>query len=108
MADNTLWVLEGPQTMREGETVTYSLTWLGGTNLSTPSAIVYKNGTVVTTAVMPSGSHSVSGNVQTLKPVTIPAGYGGSTIVVEASCIVDGNTEKRGIQIKCLKPGATL
>jgi len=108
MADQETWVLEGPKVMREGETVTYSINWNGATTIATPGAVVYKNSSDVSAAVMPSGSHSVSGTMQTLKPVTIPAGYGGSTIVVEAFCTVDGNTEKRGLQIKCLKPGATL
>ena len=106
--DQEIWVLEGPRVMREAESVTYTVTWKGATTLATPTAVVYKNGSDVSSAVMPSGSNSVSGTTQTLKPITIPAGYGGSTIVVEIACVVDGNTEKRGLQIKCLKPGVTL
>ena len=95
--------IESPQPMLEGMTLTYSLTWNGASALSSPSAIVYKDGAVYTSTAMPSGSHSVSGNVQVLKPIVATQGDGGKDMVVIILCTVDGNSEARKMIINVIK-----
>ena len=99
----SLWVKESPITAVEGEIITYSLTWLGASNLSTPTALVYFKGSDVTSTAMPSGSHSKSGNVQTLKPITFASAWVNNFIVVAIQCVVDGNTEIRKLKIRVQK-----
>ena len=101
---NEIFVVESPLTVVAGETLTLSLTWLGATSVSAPGATVYHNGTDETSTIMPSGSHSASGNVQTLKPIT--AMTGGETYVIAASATVDGNTEIRKVLVKAVKAAA--
>ena len=99
-----IFAVESPVSVISGETLTLSLTWLGATSVSAPGATVYHNGTDETSTIMPSGSHSASGNVQTLKPIT--AMVGGEDYVIAASATVDGNTEIRKVLIKCVKASA--
>ncbi len=100
---SNLWLNESPMTMIEGETVTFSVTWLGATDVSSPGATVYKNGADVTSTVMPSGAHSASGNVQALKPMAAGSNDGGNAYVVVVQAAVDGNTERRKLLVKVLK-----
>ena len=102
--DEELFVIEGPRKAREGESITYSVTWTNATTLASNTTKNYLNGTL-STAVL-SGSEAVSGNVQTLRTITIPTGWGGKTCVLEAWCTVDGNVLSIGIPIKILKAGA--
>lgn len=82
-----------------GETVTYNIT-VEGTNAPTsPTATVYKGRSDVTSTVMPSGSHSASGQVITLKPVT--ALVSGVEYSVMVTATVAGNTEQRKLIIIC-------
>ena len=97
-------VKESPLTAIAGETLTYSLTWLGASNLSSPAAVVYYKNSPVTDTAMPSGSHSVSGNVQTLKPITFDNAWVNNFIVVNIQCVVDNNTEIRKLKIYIQKP----
>ena len=99
----SLWVKESPLTAIEGETLPYSLTWLGSSNLSTPTASVYFKGSDVTSTAMPSGSHSVSGDVQTTKPITFDSAWVNNFIVVAFQCVVDSNTEIRKLKIQVQK-----
>ena len=97
-------VKESPLTAIAGETLTYSLTWLGASSLSSPSAKVYFKGSDVTTTAMPSGSDSSSGDVQTLKPLAFSASWVNNYIVVAIQCSVDSNTEIRKLKIHVQKP----
>ena len=97
-------IVESPIDMIEGEIITYTVTWEDAISLSSPTAIVYRRAEDITSTVMASGSHSVSGNVQTLKPITAIAGDGGSIYVVDIQVVVDGlNTEIRKLLINILK-----
>jgi hypothetical protein len=62
----------------------------GVTTVTSPSAKVYKNGTEVTSTIMPAGSATASGNTATLKPVT--ALTGGEYYVVAVTATCDGDT----------------
>lgn len=92
------FVLNSPKTLVEGEGITYSITYLNATTCSSPSAIVYRNGNNdVTSTVMPSGSHSATGNVVTLKPIT--GLVGNATYIIAVTATVDGNTRVKKIKL---------
>jgi hypothetical protein len=99
------FVVEDVAPAIEGSTLTFDVEWVDGSTLSSPTAKVYMNNTEITSTAMPSGSHSVSGNVQTLKPLVFTAGHGGNYYVVDFQCVVDGNTEIGRFKIKVLRAG---
>ncbi|MDH3943705.1 MAG: hypothetical protein OEV06_06420 [Anaerolineae bacterium] len=103
---NEIMLIESPVQMMTGETITYSVTWLGASNLSSPNALVYRRGTDISATAMPSGAHAVSGNVQTLKPLTAGSNDGGKKYVVVIECVVDGNTERRKLIVDIVKSQA--
>lgn len=89
---NTTRAAESPVRMVAGETRTFTLVFQGVTAVTNPSAAVYKGGTGSDLAgtVMPSGSHSASGNTATLKPLTSLTAGETYTVAVTATC--DGDT----------------
>ena len=96
--EKAAFVLESPLTVVEGESITYSVTYLGITTCSSPTALVYRNGSNdVTSTVMPSGSHSAAGNVVTLKPAT--GMVGNANYVIAVTCTADGNTRVKKIKL---------
>ena len=105
MSQETPFILEGDQIMREGESRAYALTWSQFSAISTAGSKAYVNGSDDTTAIL-SGSTTIVANVQTVPLITVPNGYGGLTIVVEPAMESDGVTYKTGIVIHVLKPGA--
>ena len=103
---NLIWRLNEPNLLGSPvwqyptETVTYTIT-VEGTNAPTsPSAVVYKGRTDVSSTVMPSGSASVSGQVITLKPATAMVANVDYSIVVTAT--VGGNVENRKLIVQCV------
>lgn len=88
----------GTRTIGENASIAYSLIYDGVSSVSTPSVVVYRNGADVTSTVMPSGSHSVSNNVLTLKPL-VPAGFGGDTLVINVQVVADGQTRVNFIRV---------
>lgn len=86
--------------MFPGETVTLNITVEGSNAPTSPTAAVYKGRTDVTSTVMPSGSHTVSGQVITLKPIT--ALVGNSDYALMYTVTIAGNTEQRKIIIQCV------
>jgi len=72
--DENVWALESPVPFVAGDTVTYTVTFLGAASVSSPVGTVYQGSKDVSSTAMPSGSASASGNVVTLKPITALAG----------------------------------
>lgn len=105
MTQETPFILEGDQIMREGESRAFALTWSQFSTISTAGTAAYVNGSDDTTNVL-SGSTSVVANVQTVPLITIPSGFGGLTVVIEPAMASGGVTYKTGIVIHVLKPGA--
>ena len=103
-----VWVDEKEVDMVEGETITFAVEFKGAVSVSGPGATVYRSGTDVTSTVMPSGSHTASSNVVTLKPLTAQSGDGGQEYVVAVSATVDGNSEIRKFQVNIHKVSKTL
>ena len=101
-------IIESPRSMIESEVITYSVTWQGASSLSSPGAKVYANGANISSTAMSSGSDSVSGNVQTLKPLTAGTNDGKKVYVVVISCTVDGNTESRKLIVRIVKASAEV
>lgn len=99
------FIIEGEQPLREGEVRTFDIVWPNFTSVSSGVTTAYRDGTDVSAAVL-TGSEATSGNVQTLRTATIPSGYGGTTIVLEAKIDVSGQTFKQGIVCPILRPGA--
>ena len=96
------FVLEGRQTLREGEIRTFSVTWPQFTTVSSGATEAYVNGSSDTSLT---GSEATSGNVQTLRTLTVPVGYGGLTIVLEARVDVSGERFKTAIICPIIRPG---
>ena len=102
--ENEIWLIESPVVMVEGEVIAYSVDWLGASKVESPSVTVYKNGQDVTSSVMVSGdSHTVSGNVLTMKKITAGGSDGGANYVVVVQCGVDNNTEIRKLLVQVVK-----
>jgi len=59
---------------------------------------VYRNGSDVTSTVMPSGTHTTSNNVLTLKAIE-PHGFGGDTLIINIKVDADGQDEVRFIKL---------
>lgn len=102
--ENEIWLIESPVVMVEGEVISYSVDWLGASKVENPSVMVYKNGQDVTSSVMVSGdSHTISGNVMTMKKITAGNNDGGLNYVVVVQCGVDNNIEKRKFLVQVVK-----
>ena len=99
MADeSSIWVIESPITMIEGEAVAYSIDWQGASTVDEDSVnlTVYKNGEDVSSSVVDAeDDFVVNSNVLTLKKITAQNTDGGGRYVVVVQADVDGNTERR-------------
>ncbi len=106
MDGSSIWVLESPVVMVEGEAIAWSVEFLGATEVSEPASTVYKNGADVTDEVCISEDEdSVSGATVTLKTITAKSGDGGHSYIVVVQALVDGNLEMRKLEIGLVRPG---
>lgn len=109
------YVLEGTQTVHEGEVLRYTVEFPGWSTIAigdSTATNVYVGGSTDTSNWVPgsstgAGSTSVSGNLVVLPSLTVPAGLGGSTAVVEVGARSSNGFElrKTGIVHIILKPG---
>jgi len=106
MGQETPFILEGDQIIREGESRVFALTWNQFSTMTSGGCEAYVNGSSDSAAIL-SGSTTITGNVQTVPLVTAPTGYGGLTIVVEPAMVSGGAKYKTGIVLHVLKTGAT-
>ena len=101
---NILEVQEGTRYQSDDENIVYTITTTNRvTSPSSPTAVVYDVGTDtdVSSTVMPSGSHSVSGDIITLKGLT--ALTAGHTYRVEVKYTAGSSTYENYFIVKCLK-----
>lgn len=100
-------VIEGEQHLVAGAKITYSVVFLGGTYITgtpTATAVVKSDpGTAVTDTIFPSGTITTNRNTVMLKEFVAPADFGGETVVVLLTAVVDGNTETRKLYFKIHK-----
>jgi len=106
MSQETPFILQGDQIMREGESRAFALTWSQFSTISSGGCEAYVNGSTDSATIL-SGTTSFSENVQTVPLITIPTGYGGLTVVVEPAMNSGGVVYKTGIVLHVLKPGAS-
>jgi hypothetical protein len=99
------WVLEGEETVREGDTRIPSVVWEDFDTVSTAGTEAYVNGSSDSANLL-SGSTTATGNTLTLPTITFPSGSGGITIVVEPAVSANSQTWKTGIIYRVLKPGS--
>ena len=102
--DAQRYVLEGEQLLREGEVAVYTIAWPEYDSISSAAVAAFVGGSTVETVYF-AGSDTVTGNVSTLPTLTVPAGQGGNTLVVEPTVVVGSETRKTGIIIRIVKPG---
>lgn len=108
-----IWRIEQPELgivfQFPSETVTYSITIEGSyvPVIAVNAAAVYKDGSGIdiSDTVMPSGSHTVSGRVITLKPLTGLVSRSSYSVMVKA--FFEGDTRKSKLIVKCVDPQAT-
>lgn len=98
------FVSQGRQVARIGEQMYFRVIWAEFRLISSPVTTAYKNGTNVSSDVL-SGSEVSSGNQQTTRKITIPTGYGGSTVVIELTITSGRETRKSAVIIDILSPG---
>ena len=99
------FIIEGEQTIRESETRTPAITFEDFATISTAGTEVYVNGSSQTATYL-SGTTVVTNNTLTLPLLTIPAGVGGLTVVVEPRVSANGQRWITSIIFRVLKPGS--
>lgn len=106
-SENSVWLIESPVNMVEGEQIAYSVDWQGAASVFNPEASVYKNGMDITAEAMDAGDeHVINGNVLTLKKLRARVSDGGAHYVLVAEADVDGNRERRKLLIHIAKSSA--
>lgn len=104
MNDATVWLVESPITMVEGEEIAFSVDWQGAARVSEADASVFKNGVDITEETMEGDEeHVINGNVLTLKKLTARSTDGGGRYVLMIEADVDGNRERRKLLIQVVK-----
>ena len=98
-----VWLNESPVSVVAGDTRTYTVTFEGAVSVSSPSAVCYQDGSLVTSTVFPSGSITASGQTVTLKPFVAPT-PGGEVYVVVLTATVDGNTQVKKLKVNVINP----
>lgn len=106
---NDIWVDESPYSCTEGDVLPFSVTYEGASSVTSVGATmaIYKNGTGSDLAgTMLSGSITASGNILSLKSITLVAGNGGNQYVVVVGASVDGVFLVRKIELEVQKAKA--
>jgi len=102
---NILECVEGTQYQSSDETLAYQITTTNWVSSPTnPTAVVYdenNNDANVSSTVMPSGSHSASGDVITLKALT--ALTEGHSYRIEVKFSVSSNIYEFFFRVRCIK-----
>lgn len=94
--EDSPWAVGNPLEIIEGSSI--SIDCIFWDTPSSPDATVYKNRADVTSTNMPSGNHTVNGDVVTLKPLT--ALVGGNRYVIDVQATVGGDTYIKKIMVK--------
>lgn len=106
-SETSIWLIESPVVMVEGEKIAYSVDWQGAANLTNPAAFVYKNGVDITDQTMDGeDEHAINGSVLTLRRLQARSNDGGSRYVVLVEADVDGNRERRKLLVHIVRSAA--
>lgn len=100
VAKNNPWLRESPIDQIEGSdiSIAYTVVFNGYTTVTVNAITVYKDGEDVTSTVMPSGGHTVSGNRLTMKKLTALA-YPG-VYVIKIAVDVDGQDDGWKLKVR--------
>lgn len=99
---DSVWLIQSPQTVVEGTSITYTITFPFAAACSASAAKSYKGTTDTTTVNFPSGSDAQADNTCTLKPLT--AMVGGETYVITITVTLDGQaTQIWKHEVNCQK-----
>ena len=103
----TPFIIEGEEILREGESRVFSVVWEDFTTMSTGGggAEGYVNGSS-DSANLFTGTTNITGNTLTLPTFTVPAGLGGTNIVIEPAMSANSQVYRTGIIVRVLKPGS--
>ena len=82
----------------------WSVLWPEFKVIASTITTAYRRGSDVSSDVLDQ-SESASDNIQQLRRITIPVGYGGSTIVIELTIQSGGETRKSAIVLDVLPVG---
>jgi hypothetical protein len=106
-SESSIWLIESPVVMVEGEQIAYSVDWQGAARVEEPQAAVYKNGADITAQTMDAGDeHVITGSVLTLKKLRARSGDGAARYVLVVEAEVDGNLERRKLLIHIARASA--
>jgi len=102
VAKNDPWVKGSPYDQVEGDDVAipYTIVFEDVSVVTVNSIKVFKDGNNVTDTVMPAGSHAVSGNRLTMKPLTALV-YPGSYII-KMAVDVDGIDDAWKLEVRAI------
>lgn len=97
------WIIESPVTQGENATIPWTVTFPWATTLASATVQVFKKGTTTNIAgtVMPTGSHTTSGNSLTMKNLT--ALTGGESYIVAIQITVDGVADEFFLEVRALR-----
>ncbi len=99
---NDVWLINSPQTIVEGTSITYTITFPFATACTASTAKCYKGTTDTTTTNLPAGSDARADNTCTLKPLT--AMIGGETYVIAVTVTLDAQaTQIWKHEVNCQK-----
>lgn len=104
--EKELHALESPIPLGATDTVEFSCVFSWASSVSSVSDVAcYVNKQPKTSTLMPSGSHSISGNVVTLKPLVVSAlsGIGGKRIVIKVKAVIGADTISKYILVTVRK-----
>jgi len=103
VSPNSPWIIEGDQFQGENATIPWTIVFPWATTLASVTVQVFKEGSTADVAgtVMPSGSHSTTGNSLTMKPLT--ALTGGEWYILAIQITVDGVADEWFMRIGALK-----
>ena len=92
-----------PVVQGQNASIPWTITFPWATSVTSPTVAVYKKGTTsdVSGTVMPSGSHTVSGNSLTMKNLTSLTA--GESYIVDIRITVDGIADEFFLEVKALR-----
>lgn len=108
VAKNDPWVKGSPYDQVEGTDVAipYTIVFLDVDVVTVNNIKVFKDGTNVTSTHMPSGSHNVSGNRLTMKPLTglvYPGEY-----IIKMAVDVDGIDDAWKLEVRAISESESM
>ena len=100
---DSAWIIESPVTQGKNASIPWVVTFPWASTLASATVQVFKKGTTTDIAgtVMPSGSHSISGNSLTMKNLT--ALTGGESYIIAIQITVDGVADEYFMEVQALK-----